>query len=117
MEYRKTDLRLVLCLSGISLLHRQFLAYLLVRVLLHQAGEGANRLRRFGSPEAKDESGPRSPTLERRTSEKDVTKGKLWVPSPEIKTRSISSVMESQNSPIVTAVPISRSLSMPAPLQ
>lgn len=66
-------------------------------------------------PEAKDESGRRSPTLERRTSEKDVIKGKLWVPSPEIETRSISSVMESRNSPIVMAVPISRSLSMPAP--
>lgn len=66
-------------------------------------------------PEGKDESGMRSPTLEHRASEKDVIQGKLWVPSPEIKTRSISSVMKSQNSPIVTAVPIPRSLSIPAP--
>ena len=65
--------------------------------------------------EAKDESGLRSSTLEHRTSEKDVIQGKVWVPSPEIETRSISSVMESQNSPVVTAVPIPRSLSIPAP--
>lgn len=66
-------------------------------------------------PEMKDETGPRSPTFERRASEKDAIKGKLWIPSPEIKTRSISSVIESQNPSIATATPFSRSLSMPAP--
>jgi len=83
-------------------------------------GASAPNWRRDESPEevrpleAKDETGSRSPTFERRASEMDAVKGKLWVPSPEIKTRSISSVMESQNSPIATAVPFSRSLSMPA---
>jgi len=66
-------------------------------------------------PETKDETGPRSPSFERRVSERDAIKGKLWIPSPEIKTRSISSVMESQNPPIATAVSFARSLSMPAP--
>lgn len=66
-------------------------------------------------PEAKDETASHSPTIERRASEKDAIIGKLWVPSPEIKTRSISSVIESQNSPIANALPFSRSLSMPAP--
>jgi hypothetical protein len=67
-------------------------------------------------PETKDDTGPLSPTtFLRRASEKDVIRGKLWVPSPEIKTRSISSVIESQDSPIATTLPFTRSLSTPAP--
>jgi hypothetical protein len=68
------------------------------------------------SSQVKDETGPRSPTtFERCASERDGAKGKLWVPSPEIKTRSISSVMGSQSSPVARSMTFSRSLSMPAP--
>ena len=72
-------------------------------------------LEKIQLPEMKDETRPLSPTCERRASEKGAIRGKLWIPSPEIKTRSISSVMESQNPSSAAVVPFSRSLRMPAP--